>query len=131
MTQTHLVLIVIIEFLFAYLIAYSIKVLRKWTNKKIEECEELSSELPDFFRKIRRELRVFNYNLKKKYIPQPLTSMEISSLISEIGVNLLKLKMPMFSFNKKIAFITTLLKLWKIRHRITATFAQKFLRSAY
>jgi len=131
MTQTHLILIVVIEFLFAYLIAYSIKVLRKWTNKKIEECEELSSELPDFFRKGRKELRRFNYNLKKKFIPQPLTSVEISSIISEIGVNLLRFNMPIFPFNKKIAFVTTLFKLWRIRHRIAATFARKFLRSAY
>ncbi|MDD3013724.1 MAG: hypothetical protein PHC34_08495 [Candidatus Gastranaerophilales bacterium] len=131
MSQNHLILIVLIELFILYLIVYSIKVIRKWTNKKIEDCDELSADLPTSFRNIRKEMNSLNQNIKKNFIPQPLSTNEITTLFGEIFADLVKSKIPVFSIDKKFVILTTIVKLWKIRRRIIATFAQRFLKSAY
>jgi|GEM_PF-3078898 len=131
MSQNHLILIVIIELFILYLIVYSIKVIRKWTNKKIEECEELAVDLPASFRNMRKDLKSFNLNIKKKFVTQPLTTSEITSILGEVFTNIIKSKMPMLSIEKRFVILTMIFKLWKIRHRIIATFAQRFLKTAY
>jgi hypothetical protein len=131
MSQNHLILVVLIELVIFYLIVYSIKIIRKWAVAKTENFEELSIDLPNSFRQARKEMRFFNLNLKKKFIPQPLTTEEITSIFGEFAANLLKSRVPLLSMDKKIAVLTMLFKIWKIRKRIIATFAQRLLKSAY
>jgi len=130
-SQNYLILIALIELFILYLIVYSIKVIRKWTNKKIENCDELSVDLPTTFRRLRKDMKSFNLNIKKKFIPQPLSTDEITSIFGEIFADIIKSKMPVLSIEKKFVILTIIFKLWKIRRRIIATFAQRFLKTAY
>jgi hypothetical protein len=76
-------------------------------------------------------MRNFNRNIRKRFIPQPLTVDEITSIFGEVFSFAIQSRLPLLSVNKKFAFLSLILKFWKIRHRIIATFAQKFLKSAY
>jgi hypothetical protein len=131
MSHNYLILLIVIEPLLLYLFAYSTKMARKWANNKLETCEELSSELPALSRKLRKELRLFNYSIKKRFIIQPLAMAEITSILGEIGTEFIKSRMPMFSANNKFMFVPIIIKLWKLRHRIVATLTQKTIRTAY
>lgn len=131
MSQNHLIVVALIELLVLYLIVYSIKIARKWAINKTELCEEMAIDLPTALRNLRKDMRYFNVNLKKKFIPQPLSVDEVTSILGEIATHLLRSKIPVLSMDKKFVFLTTLYKIWKLRKRIIVTFAQRFLKTAY
>lgn len=122
MSQNYLILILFIEIALVYLIVISIKKANNWVMETQEIIDDLAVRTPEDLKDFRNEIINFNTQLKNTLIPQPLNVQEFSTFISEIFVDLIKSRLPIGGLSKKFVLFSILLRLWKYRYRLKATF---------
>lgn len=127
MTQNHIILIFFIELALFYLMFYMLFVANKWVCSKKQEMESLLIDLPEAIKGFRKEINQFNRSITSKKNSNPLSVTEIGNLAGEIALDLMKSRMPIPFVGGKLPIVSVIMKLWKYRNRIKATFTNQAL----
>lgn len=123
MSQNYPLIVSFGSLIIFYLVIYSIIRANRWINDKQRLIDEISIDLPEKIKTVRNSLEIFNRKIKEKYTPKPFSIQELSNFAGNFITDLIKSKIPAHPLKDKFLVFSILMKLWKYRHRLKATFS--------
>ena len=115
MTQTHIILLGIVELLVFFLILYLLIRADIYIKTLQKEVNDLFLYLPTIIRDIRYDLRNLNAELKENFFSKPLTSHQAGVIAGRVFSEIVLLRFKSLGFTKKFTALTTLFKVLNLK----------------